>query len=263
MDGLIGRLTRWSRRGSRSCSSTAEDPSVTLDYSYERQRALLLDVKRGVADVVTAKKRIQLQSDTLEQTVLRLENQARRALAAGREDLARAALERKAFAQQQLQTLDVQAAGLEQQQQKLVESEERLAMKVETFRSQKEVIKAEYSRPRRRSGSARPRRGSARRWPRRGSRSSARASRTQQLQARSAALDELVEAGTLEDFTTSSVLDRELAQLDARALVESDLARLQGEVGGGQRRALEEEVRGDRARHGRGQDEVDDPCSRA
>src|SRR3712207_4247064 len=91
----------------------AEDPSETLDYSYEQQLQLLQNVKRGVADVVTSKKRLQLQTDKLEQSVVKLETQARQALAQGREDLARQALERKAVAQQQLQDLDRQVQGLE------------------------------------------------------------------------------------------------------------------------------------------------------
>src|SRR5437870_4820092 len=122
----------------------AEDPGETLDYSYERQLELLQNVKRGVADVVTAKKRLQLQADKLEQSVVKLESQAREALGAGREDLARQALERKAVVQQQLQDLDRQSHDLEAQQDKLVSSEKQLSAKVEAFRGQKEVIKAQY-----------------------------------------------------------------------------------------------------------------------
>src|SRR5918998_5178221 len=96
----------------------AEDPSETLDYSYEQQLQLLQNVKRGVADVVTAKKRLQLQTDKLEQSVVKLETQARQALSQGREDLARQALERKTVAQQQLQDLDRQVEGPESQQEK-------------------------------------------------------------------------------------------------------------------------------------------------
>ena len=101
----------------------AEDPAETLDYSYEQQRQLLQNVKRGIADVATSKKRLQLQTDKLEQSLVRLDEQARDAVAAGREDLARQALERKALAQQQLQDLDRQIEQLDQQQQKLAASE--------------------------------------------------------------------------------------------------------------------------------------------
>src|SRR5436190_17611974 len=97
----------------------AENPTETLDYSYEQQLQLLQNVKRGVADVVTAKKRLQLQTDQLEQSVVKLETQARQALASGREDLARQALERKSAVQQQLQGPGTQIQGLEQQQERL------------------------------------------------------------------------------------------------------------------------------------------------
>src|SRR5437762_1003966 len=123
----------------------AEDPGETLDYSYEKQLELLQNVKRGVADVVTAKKRLELQTTQLEQSVVKLDGQARQALQANREDLAREALQRKAVAQQQLQSLDQQVQGLQAQQDKLVASEKQLSTRVEAFRSQKEVIKAQYS----------------------------------------------------------------------------------------------------------------------
>src|ERR671936_3171478 len=145
MAGLMQRTmniikARWSKLLDR-----AEKPSEQLDYSYEKQLELLQNVKRGVADVVTAKKRLQLQTQSLEQNVVKLETQARQALGAGREDLARAALERKSAVQQQLQDLDGQIQQLEQQQEKLVASEKQLSAKVEAFRTQKETIKAQYS----------------------------------------------------------------------------------------------------------------------
>ena len=123
----------------------AENPNETLDYSYEKQLELLQNVKRGVADVVTAKKRLQLQSGKLEASVPKLESQAREALGADREDLARMALERKTAAQAQLQDLDRQVSELEQQQEKLDANEKALSAKIESFRSQKEVMKAQYS----------------------------------------------------------------------------------------------------------------------
>src|SRR5438046_9569929 len=120
--------TKWNTLLNR-----AEDPAETLDYSYEKQLEMLQNVKRGVADVVTAKKRLQLPTSQLEQSVVKLDTQARQALAAGREDLAREALQRKGVVQQQLQDLDQQVAGLEQQQEKLVASEKQLSAKIESF----------------------------------------------------------------------------------------------------------------------------------
>src|SRR5947207_14413910 len=135
MPGLMSRASTVVKAKLSKLLDRAENPSETLDYSYEQQLQLLQNVKRGVADVVTAKKRLQLQTDQLEQSVVKLETQARQALGAGREDLARQALERKTYAQQQLQGLDVQVKQLDDQQQKLIANEQALQAKIEAFRS--------------------------------------------------------------------------------------------------------------------------------
>jgi phage shock protein A len=234
LPGLMSRTSTLVQAWISKLLGQAEDPSVTLDYSYERQREQLQNVKRGVADVVTAKKRLELQTSKLEQEVVKLENQARQALGAGREDLARTALERKALAQQQLQGLDQQAAGLEQQQQKLTAAERRLASKVEAFRTQKEVIKAQYSAAEAQVKITEAASGIGEEMADTGLAIERARDKTEQMQARAAAVEELVEAGTLEDFTSSGdQLDRELAQVSAGSQVEDDLARLRKEVGAG------------------------------
>src|SRR3989441_7525669 len=145
MAGLMSRAALVVKAKFSKLLDRAENPTETLDYSYEKQLELLQNVKRGVADVVTAKKRLQMQTQQLEQSVVKLDAQARQALGANREDLARQALERKTAIQLQLQDLDRQIEQLEQQQEKLVSSEKQLQAKIESFRSQKEVIKAQYS----------------------------------------------------------------------------------------------------------------------
>src|SRR3954462_8266194 len=145
MAGLMSRTATVIKAKFSKLLDRAENPEETLDYSYEKQLEQLQNVKRGVADVVTAKKRLELQTTQLEQNVVKLETQARQAPAAGREDLARQALERKAAVQQQLQGLDDQVTQLQGQQEKLVDSQQQLQTKIEAFRSLKEVIKAQYS----------------------------------------------------------------------------------------------------------------------
>jgi phage shock protein A len=244
MAGLMSRTSNVVKAWVSKLLDRAEDPSVTLDYSYEKQLEMLQNVKKGVADVVTAKKRLELQTQKLEQELPKLEEQARKALAAGREDLARAALERKAFAQQQLQGLDQQIAGLEAQQEKLIASEKRLSTKVESFRSQKEVIKAQYSAAEAQVRIGEAATGIGEEMADTGLAIQRAQDRTEQMQARAAAVDELVEAGTLEDFTTGgTALDRELAQLETSSQVDSELARLKGELGPGERKELEGEKR--------------------
>src|SRR6266516_3479477 len=145
MAGLMSRASLIVKSKFSKLLTRAENPTETLDYSYEQMLQQLQNVKRGVADVVTAKKRLELQTQSIEQNVVKLETQARQALGANREDLARQALERKAAAQQQLQGLDGQVQGLADQQEKLIASQQQLETRIESFRSEKEVIKAQYS----------------------------------------------------------------------------------------------------------------------
>ena len=127
MAGLMSRASLVVKSKLSKLLDRAEDPGETLDYSYEKQLELLQNVKRGIADVVTAKKRLELQETKLQESIVKLETQARQALAEGREDLARQALERKSGLQQQLQGLDEQAKQLEAQQEKLIASEKTLS----------------------------------------------------------------------------------------------------------------------------------------
>jgi len=234
MAGLMQRASMVIRAKFSKVLDRAENPTETLDYSYEQMLEQLQNVKRGVADVVTAKKRLELQTTQLEQNVVKLETQARQALAAGREDLARQALERKAAVQQQLQGLDDQVTQLQGQQEKLVDSQQQLQTKIEAFRSQKEVIKAQYS-----AAEAQVRIGEAATGIGRGMQDTGLAierakEKTEQMQARASAIEELTAAGSLDDFTSGdSQLDRELATISASSQVDSDLERLKREVGTG------------------------------
>jgi phage shock protein A len=240
MAGLMSRAATVIKAKFSRLLDRAEDPGETLDYSYERQLQLLQNVKRGVADVVTAKKRLQLQSDKLEQSLVKLDTQARQALAAGREDLARAALERKSAAQGQLQDLDQQLAGLEAQQEKLVASERQLSAKVEAFRTQKETIKAQYSAAEASVRIGEAATGIGEQMADTGLAIQRAKDKTEQMQARAGAIDELVESGALEDFTSDQTqLDRELAQIASQSQVDSELEKMKAELGSGTKKELE------------------------
>src|SRR2546429_5507524 len=116
MAGLMSRTALVIKAKYSKLLNRAENPTETLDYSYEQMLEQLQNVKRGVADVVTAKKRLELQQQKLEQNGVKLETQARQAVAANREDLARQALERNAVARQQLHSTDDQAKRAPNQQ---------------------------------------------------------------------------------------------------------------------------------------------------
>jgi phage shock protein A len=233
--GLMQRASTVVKAKLSKLLGRMEDPAEQLDYSYEEQLKLLQNVKRGIADVVTSKKRLQLQTNKLEQDLVKLEDQARQALAAGREDLARAALERKSAAQQQLLSLDQQITQLEAQQEKLVASERQLNAKIEAFRSEKEVIKAQYSAAEAQVRIGEAATGIGEQMADTGLAIQRAREKTEEMQARASAVDELIEAGTLEDFTSGGTqLDRELAQLSSNQQVDADLARLKSELGTGE-----------------------------
>jgi phage shock protein A len=235
MAGLMSRASLVVKSKFSKLLDRAEDPGETLDYSYEKQLELLQNVKRGIADVVTAKKRLELQETQLQQSLVKLDSQAREALAAGREDLARQALERKSGLQQQLQSLDQQTQQLQQQQEKLVASEKALSAKVEAFRTQKETIKAQYSAAEAQVRIGEAATGIGEQMADTGLAIQRAQDKTQQMQARAGAMDELIESGTLDDFTSpgQSQLDRELAQVASQSQVEQELAAMKSELGSG------------------------------
>ena len=212
----------------------AEDPNETLDYSYEKQLELLQQVRRGVADVATSKKRVELQSQKLEASVAKLDSQARQALQAGREDLARVALERKKGVQAQLQSLDAQRQQLEGEQTKLQTAEQRLTAKVEAFRTQKETIKAQYSAAEAQVKISEAFSGISEEMADVGLALQRAEDKTDQMRARAGALDELLESGALDDMTqTGDVIDRELSQVAAESEVNAELEALKKELGAG------------------------------
>ena len=145
MAGIFERLSTVFRSKANKALDKVEDPRDTLDYSYQKQLELLQKVRRGIADVATSRKRLELRMRQLAQESDRLENQAKRALEQGREDLAREALRRKGEVTTQLQEMQNQYASLQEQEEKLIAGQQRLQAKVDAFRTKKETLKATYS----------------------------------------------------------------------------------------------------------------------
>jgi phage shock protein A len=223
----------------------AEDPGETLDYGYQKQVEMLQNVKKGIADVVTAKKRLQMQSGKLEQQVVKLDTQARQALAQGNEPLARTALERKTLAQTELQTLDVQVKELEGQQEQLTANEQKLRQKIEQFRTKKEVIKAQYSAAEAQVRIGEAASGVGEEMADLGLAMQRAEDKTEQMRARAGAVEELEAAGTFDDITQlgpgEDDIDRQLKELTSGAQVDDELAKMKAELGegGGDSPALE------------------------
>jgi phage shock protein A len=235
--GVMKRVQLVFRAKANKALDRMEDPRETLDYSYQTQLELLQKVRRGVADVATSRKRIELQVNQLQQSSDKLDRQARDALGGGREDLAREALTRKAGVQTQLSDLQTQYASLQAEEEKLTNASQRLQAKVDAFRTRKETIKATYTAAEAQTRINEAFTGISEEMGDVGMAIQRAQDKTAQLQARADAMTELTASGALDDplasLTTGDDIDAELNRLSSGTGVDSELERLKLELAGG------------------------------
>ena len=238
MSGIFQRMSLIFRAKTDKALDKMEDPRQTLDYSYQRQLELLQKVRRGVADVATSRKRVELQANGLSTQADKLTVQAQKALEVGREDLAREALSRRSGIQQQMSDLQAQHAQLQGEEEKLTRASQRLQAKVDAFRTKKETIKASYSAAEAQTRINEAFSGISEEMGDVGLAIQRAEDKTAQMQARAGAIDELIASGALEDVTATPGDDiaRELDAMSSTSDVEAELARLKG--GSGSRPAL-------------------------
>jgi len=210
-----------------------EDPRDTLDYSYQKQQDLLQRVRRGVADVATSRKRVELQMTQMQGQMDKFTAAAQQALTAGREDLAREALTRKSGLQQQLTDLTSQRDQLAGEEDKLVQASTQLQARVDAFATQKETLKATYSAAQAQVQVNDAFAGLSDELGDVGQTIQRAQDKTQEMQARASAVDELLSSGALED-PTGTYKDDITRQLDAMAsqsAVDSELASMKAKLG--------------------------------
>ena len=238
--GVMKRMSAIFQAKTNKLLDKAEDPRESLDLSYQKQLESLQKVRRSVADVTTAKKRLELEDSATQQQLAKLDDQARQALAAGREDLAREALTRKGAIQGQVDSIKQQETQLGDQEQKLIQAEQALQVKIESFRSQKEVIKAQYSAAQAQVKIGEAATGIGEHMTDIGLAVQRAQDKTQEMQARASAIDELTQAGALEDVTSQGDdLDRQLAQISQGSQVDEELAKMKAELGQGSAQAAD------------------------
>jgi phage shock protein A len=212
-----------------------EDPRETLDYSYQRQLEMLQKVRRGVADVATSRKRLELQLNQLEQDSNKRQNQARQALAAGREDLARDALAKKAAVDSQSTDLRQQYANLQGEEEKLTLASQRLQAKVDAFRTRKETIKATYTAAEAQTKINEAFSGISEEMGDVGLAIQRAEEKTENMKARAGAIDELLASGALEDYSgPTDTIQAELDRMGSTTGVDAELEALKAELGQGE-----------------------------
>ena len=207
-----------------------EDPREALDYSYTKQIDLLNKLRRDIAEVVTAKRRLEMQKAKLWDNIRTLDEQARRSLDADREDLAKLALDRKNANLLQLQGLDKQISEMLTEQEKLEQTEKRLSTKVEEFKSKKEVIKAKYSAAEAQVRIKENVTGISEEMTDIGMALNKAEEKTEKMKAKSGALDEMIDSGVLTDYTINKdSIEKELEQVTVKSSVDEELAKLKAE----------------------------------
>jgi phage shock protein A len=239
--GVMKRVTMVFRAKANKALDRMEDPRETLDYSYQTQLELLQKVRRGVADVATSRKRLELQVNTLNQQAGKLDRQARDSLAAGREDLAREALTRKAGLQTQLQDLQTQYEQLQGEEERLTQASQRLQAKVDAFRTRKETIKATYTAAEAQTRINEAFTGISEEMSDVGMAIQRAEDKTAQMQARAGALDELMASGALDDLVSGprDDIQAELDRMGAGQGVDHELEQMKRELSQGATRQIE------------------------
>ncbi|MFF7642933.1 PspA/IM30 family protein [Streptomyces canus] len=233
MTSITQRIAALFRIKANKALDKAEDPREVLDYSYTQQQEMLQRVRRGVADVATSRKRLELQITQLQQSGGKLEGQAQQALAVGREDLAREALSRRTGVASQITDLQGQQASLKDQEEKLTLATQRLEAKVDAFRTRKETIKATYTAAEAQTRITEAVTGIGEEMGDVGLAMQRAQDKTEQLQARAGALDELIASGALDDATLPAGRDDIQAELEAVTSgqdVEIELARMKAQL---------------------------------
>jgi len=233
--GVMKRVSLIFKSKANRALDKMEDPRETLDYSYQTQLELLQKVRRGVADVATSRKRVELQMNQLQQSSDKPDRQARDSLAAGREDLAREALTRKAGVQSQLTDLQTQYASLQGEEEKLTGAAQRLDAKVQAFRTKKETIKATYTAAEAQTRINEAFTGISEEMGDVGMAIQRAEDKTEQMKARAGAIDELMASGALNDAVSGprDDIQAELDRMGAGTGVDNELERMKAELAAG------------------------------
>lgn len=238
--GFFSRLANFFRIRANAALDKAEDPGQVMDYSYQKQLEQLQNLKRSTADVVTQEKRLEMQRDDLLQKLNKLDQQAMQALQANREDLARMALQRKETLVAQLAAYEPQIAQLKAQEEKLVNMERTINSRIETFRTQKEMVKAQYNAAQAQVKINEAATGISQEMSEMNLAMQRAQDKVLNMQARANAMDTLIEQGTLGEqgllgAGSGDPLERELHQISSQQNVEDQLVALkqQMQLGGG------------------------------
>jgi phage shock protein A len=226
--GIFSRLTNLLRMRANTALDKAEDPGQVMDYSYSKQLEQLQQLRRSIADVVTNEKRLELLESQIQQQSNKLDQQAMQALQTNREDLARLALQRKEALLTQINSYEQQIAQLRAQEEHLVEMERTVSARIEAFRTQKEMVKAQYGAAQAQVKINEAATGISQEMSEMNLATQRAQDKVLSMQSRANAMESLIEQGTLSEqgligAGSGDTLDRELQQIASQQNVEAQL----------------------------------------
>ena len=228
--GLMNRISTVIKQKVNTILDKHEDPREALEYSFVKQRELLNKLRRDMAEVITAKKRLEIQKAKLWDNIRTLDDQAARAVDQDKEDLAKLALQRKNANMMQLQELNKQITEMQLEQDKLEDTEKRLSTKVEEFRSKKEIIKAQYTAAEAQVRIKENVTGISEEMTDVGMALDRAEDKTEKMKAKSQALDDMIDSGSLTDYTSDKDdIEKELEESSIKDSVDQELAKLKAE----------------------------------
>jgi phage shock protein A len=241
--GLMNRVSTVISQKVNMLLERFEKPQEALDYSYVRQVEMLNKLRRSLAEIITSRKRLEMQKSRLWENIRVLDEQAARALEADREDLARLALERKNANLTQMQSLDKQTAEMKEEERTMQEAEKRMSIKVEEFKGRKEIIKARYSAAEAQVKIKESVTGISEEMTDVGMEMNRAEEKTERMRAKSQALDEMINSGVLTDYTSNKdEIEKELEKITVKNSVEEELAKLKSEKQRKKRQQVEQEA---------------------
>ena len=240
--GLMNRISTVIKQKVNTILDKHEDPREALEYSFVKQRELLNKLRRDMAEVITAKKRLEIQKAKLWNNIRTLDDQAARAVDQDKEDLAKLALQRKNANMLQLQELNKQITEMQLEQDKLEDTEKRLSTKVEEFRSKKEIIKAQYTAAEAQVRIKENVTGISEEMTDVGMALDRAEDKTEKMKAKSQALDDMIDSGSLTDYSTDKdEIEKELEESSIKDSVDEELAKLKAEKARRKKQTLEYE----------------------
>jgi phage shock protein A len=205
-----------------------EDPREVLDYAVHEQESFLQTVRRGLVDVATAKQQLGQQVKMANARIPKLDDQARQAVVADREDLARMALNRKQTAVYELEGLELQLTEIEDEERKLIIAEQQIADRMTSFRIHREATVARYTAAETQVKIGETLSGVSGELGELSLALGRAEEKTRQMIARASALDALMAGGSLEPaiLQGEDMVERELRQIAATNAVDQELAAL-------------------------------------